>query len=670
SKYPGRPVNLIQGSLRAEFSQGRAFIFGDQSTYAGLEAHTTTVRGIGLEERVRGFQAHFYGGRSVGVTFASLGGGFPRYDTEIAGFSLRRKARTDDLVIAGHYFDGSDRSGTSLGIGYGRGDTRNHFRAQLLLGEFSGLSSRSVLVRAGEGEAAENRPPGLPAPGGSAVETGSSSHGSALPVQEEWKRIRVSGPAAGLTLADTFTPVRQLTLSARFDRYGKNYLTPREDARFNAQSNKAVAFVFRPSSFASVNGGVSERSYIAGDPGRLRSYNFGALASLPGRHAVQLGFFHSAQSDSASPLGRMTLNQYSATVPSWGRFSGYAYYSEMSFGGERARSLSTAVALDLRRRGRITAHSQLQFGQSHRFGVDWHLEIPEGGSYLRFGVDRLSSPRAEAVWLPLVGVKLPLPRRQSLELSYLADRETHMFRVELGGSLVRSRDLTHTGSGPSAVIIPSPLTGRVYLDADFNGSYDPAVDRPIRDIRVWLDDADCAVTDGQGIFRFDRVGPGAHRITAGLDGVPADMVFAGTADRTIAVIPHRNNTLDFGIVRTGRISGKVTYLDYSMNPEEPVERPLPDARIVAGSSRDAYSEANGRFLLGDLSPGTYQLKLDPSTLPGGYVPNPATQTVEVPSGDTVADVSFLLVFPPKPVIERVLPDSTAPAPPPPMPVPP
>jgi len=103
----------------------------------------------------------------------------------------------------------------------------------------------------------------------------------------------------------------------------------------------------------------------------------------------------------------------------------------------------------------------------------------------------------------------------------------------------------------------------------------------------------------------------------------------------------------------------VTYLDYSRNPEEPVERPLPDVRIIAGPQYDSFSELNGIFLIGDLPPGSYEVKLDRATLPEGYVPKPPSIQVLIKPGHAPMDVAFLLVIPPKLVVQKTLPPQAA-----------
>jgi hypothetical protein len=101
--------------------------------------------------------------------------------------------------------------------------------------------------------------------------------------------------------------------------------------------------------------------------------------------------------------------------------------------------------------------------------------------------------------------------------------------------------------------------------------------------------------------------------------------------QTVAAVPYRENRVEFRVIRTGQVTGKVTYMDYSEDVEHPVERPLVDARILVTGDGDAYSESNGIFLIGDLPPGRYELHLDPTSLPRGYVAQPSSVTLTVTS---------------------------------------
>jgi hypothetical protein len=157
------------------------------------------------------------------------------------------------------------------------------------------------------------------------------------------------------------------------------------------------------------------------------------------------------------------------------------------------------------------------------------------------------------------------------------------------------------------------------------------------------------------MFRFDEVQPGTHVIRVDLADVPADMVFADSGERRVAILPFRNNVQNFAIVRTGSLTGKVAYFDYSEHPEEPVLKPLAEARIIADSEHDTYSDLSGNMTIGSLKPGIYRLKVDPETSPEGYVALVEPSEIRVRAGETLRGVQIQLKPAPRPVIITDLP---------------
>src|SRR5262249_17536526 len=156
-----------------------------------------------------------------------------------------------------------------------------------------------------------------------------------------------------------------------------------------------------------------------------------------------------------------------------------------------------------------------------------------------------------------------------------------MLQLELGGHVNARRELAADGSARSAVVVPARLTGRVYLDSDSNGVFDSKIDVPVAGVSMWLDDEKILRTDALRTSRFEGLTTNAHKVRAALDGLPADLVFAEPAERTLAVIPYDENVVNFRVVKAGRISGRATYLDYTADRDRPVEMPVPDLRIVA-----------------------------------------------------------------------------------------
>ena len=198
SRLPGRSfLGFRQGSVAALFSGGRRLTLGDQPTFLGVDALLTTVRGVGYERKLGGFDASLYGGRGVGSTLLSAQGlSFARYDTNLAGVGFRRRSKNREFSFGGNIFGGPERSGTSAGVAYSVRQARNEFRAQGLAGWFSGLSSRSILVRSDVaavplgGAAAKAQAEQASPLGGLSVLDG---QGQPILLAEQYQRVRVRG---------------------------------------------------------------------------------------------------------------------------------------------------------------------------------------------------------------------------------------------------------------------------------------------------------------------------------------------------------------------------------------------------------------------------------------------------------------------------------------------
>jgi hypothetical protein len=232
--------------------------------------------------------------------------------------------------------------------------------------------------------------------------------------------------------------------------------------------------------------------------------------------------------------------------------------------------------------------------------------------------------------------------------------------------------MVRDSQGTARLVVFASLSGKAFLDENQDKRPDGGTERGIEGLKVWLDDESVVETDGNGNYRFDGITPGTHRIRADLSNVPAGLIFADVSERSLAIFPYRLNRQDLPIIRTAQIRGEVRIEDYSVDADEPVLRPFPDARIIASGDRDSFSEADGSFVLGDLPPQRYLLQVDPATIPEGYVAKPSSISKEVRAGET-ASVSFQLVVPPKPVLQLpgfddrielpALPANPAPSPP-------
>jgi hypothetical protein len=648
TRVPNGPfLYLNQASLRADLSPTRAVIVGDQAVYSGVEALTNSLRGLGYEQKLKGFTAYVYGGKAVGTTAASFGSSIPRYDTELAGASLRSSSLVQTFTVALNAFHNAQRQGTSVGAGFSRRFAIDQFNIQAVGGVFSGLSLHvAPLDQAKAQIAAANQDP-----------TADSLLGTAAPTPSfaPSQFIAVHGPAYGLSASNAFFPVPQVTISGQVDYYSANFLTAREDTRFNGATAGTLSMSVRPFRLLTLNASAGNREYLLGEVRKTRTYSMGGTLVLPGRNTPQLGYMRTLQMDASSAIGRFELKQYSIMLPSLGRYSASVFYTETTLGKSRVQDVNGLLGIELHRWGRFDLHYQSQFHSNRRYGGDWYYKFGEHDGFLRLGADTVRTYGGQSGLLPLAGLRVPLPRRQVLEVTYMRDISTQILQVQLGGKLISPRKILRDSRGNPRINLRTSISGTVYTDLNYNGVFDGA-DRGIADVQVWLDDGTMTTSDARGFFRLENIEPGAHRLRAELGTVPAGFVFATPGSQTVGAVPNRENRVEFRVIRTGQVTGKVTYMDYSDDAEHPVEKPLADARILVTGDGDTFSEANGMFLIGDLPPGRYEMHLDPTSLPRGYVAQPSSASVTVTSGGVSRDTVFKLAIPPKAVIEIKAPD--------------
>ena len=466
-------------------------------------------------------------------------------------------------------------------------------------------------------------------------------------VNEEGARVK--GGAYGFSLLDSFSPFKNslLLLTGLWERYSKNFLVVRDESQFSAVNRKSFSAGLRPSRYINLTGSLRKSDALLGNPNLDRGFAFGANAITPGHVPLQFGYYRTVQT-----LGlRFGMDQYSLQLPRLNRFSAGIIYSEFRFGGILTRSETTTVSADFRRLGHVGVHDQLQFGQGHNYGADWAREFKHTGVYFLGGVERQLARGQKSILAPVVSLRVPLPKRQHLSVSYFSLRGSKLLRFEIGGPLFRPRELVSSIT-QTAVIVPASITGQVYFDANMDERFTAGVDRPLTRLQVWLDGEESTTTDAGGYFRFDGLAPGMHHLRVAITSLPADLVLV-REDLTMAVIPYATNREDFRAVRVGRIRGTVR-LQRMNELGELVEKPYPDARITATGNRETFSEVEGDFILADLPPGSYELKIDPASIPTGFAATPALRTVEVKPGGSTDGIDFVLA---RPVVVKPAPSS-------------
>ena len=270
------------------------------------------------------------------------------------------------------------------------------------------------------------------------------------------------GPGYGFSATNAFLPVSQVTISGQVDYYSKNFLTAREDTRFNGTNAETLSVNVRPFRLLSLNASAGNREYLIGAPSRTRTYTMGGTLLLPGRSTPQLGYMRTLQIDSSSVLGRFEMRQYSLMVPSLGRYSASVFYNQTTLGGFRADDVNGLLGIDLHRAGRFDLHYQSQFHSSRRYGAEWYHKFGEHDGFVRLGADMVHTYGGQSGLLPLVGLRLPLPRKQVLEITYMRDISTQLLQVQLGGKLITPHEILRDSRGIPRVNLRTSISGIVY----------------------------------------------------------------------------------------------------------------------------------------------------------------------------------------------------------------
>ncbi|MFY9559839.1 MAG: carboxypeptidase regulatory-like domain-containing protein [Terriglobales bacterium] len=151
------------------------------------------------------------------------------------------------------------------------------------------------------------------------------------------------------------------------------------------------------------------------------------------------------------------------------------------------------------------------------------------------------------------------------------------------------------------------ITGVVYVDQKISGLYDPQM-RTLADVEVVLDGWNRTQTNERGRYAFSHVPQGQHTLEARFKSAQP-FWFTTPSVVTTSI----NQSADFGVTfAASELVGHVRN-DAGLG--------VPDVEIEItgpGTTRSAHSDADGRFAASGLSPGDYELVVDPNTVPPGH----------------------------------------------------
>lgn len=662
----GSPFSFYGGNFTLNRKQGDEFQAGDLTTTVGSELSVlnTLVRGVSYARRIFGErgQLNLYGGRSFsGISeenFSRSNSQTLDFDTNIGGgrFSYRpydfrtsnRRAKNYNFSVGAVGFSGTNNKGVMADFAGRYSTEKFNLEAEIAVGSFD-------------------------------IKT--------------FGNRKIEGFGTGMVFGASYRPWRFLSLQGRYDRYSPNFSNPTRSNSYSNRETKSAAFAvqpFRNLSFgASASISENKNPVIFGnftlDKYETKSYGFNVAYDPTTKFLPRISV-NATQIE--SPLfGKLSL-LYVNLAREYKNFRPFVNYILTKSGNSTAHALSTGTSIDAEKYGQfqvqqtfafnkslirrsdsiqcqLTASQQQQCFQNdgsrlqlvnNSGSVDWNpnrllfdrFQFNVGGGYIR------DSQKTSFLLRSNVGVRLPF--EQNLQFSYYNSSFGNEFRISLSGPLTfwKPRRLLKQAeaAGSDELLTESTIEGRIYQDENFNRQYDPLIDTPLRDARVRLNNGIEATTDVNGLYHFDRIQPGEHRIAVNLEDIRANLIPANGLEQTVTVMPRSIVNTAFRLVKSGSLSGRVWY-DRNGNGKFDETEGLGDIRIITGTGKDTYTDPDGTFLLGELPPGEQSVFIDERYKPEDLSSSILNLQVKVDSGKETKNVEFIFKSKPRGVREII-----------------
>lgn len=336
----------------------------------------------------------------------------------------------------------------------------------------------------------------------------------------------------------------------------------------------------------------------------------------------EISIYHAESRPDTGADTRNTLVDMARTLGNWRPFLTYTR-TGTEFADFDALSLGTSVLTPDAGAFRIAGRGSE--GGTRGTTVDWsspllargRLQLSAGVSYDWQTDDRPEVEADDGRFSSRLALQGRLPGGHLLQLSYFDTSYEREVLVTVSGPIVERETPLRYASGPGApkLVVTSRIVGRLFEDANRDGRFDPAFDKPLPGARLWLDSSTVATTNAVGIYRFEGVTPGARELRVELESVSAMLTPNGGLKKTLNVPARSEYAVDFAFFPTGGIGG-IVFVDLdrdgTMDEGEP---PAPDVRVLCSCGRDTLTTVDGTFILGDLPPGEVSLTIDLQGLP-------------------------------------------------------
>lgn len=185
------------------------------------------------------------------------------------------------------------------------------------------------------------------------------------------------------------------------------------------------------------------------------------------------------------------------------------------------------------------------------------------------------------------------------------------------------------------------IEGRVFRDMNVNGVFDHG-EAGLAGVHVELNTGQTAITDAAGRFEFKGLETGQYQLSLPLEQFHEPTRMTTSTDRSLDIYEQKVVDVDFGVVNFSRLMGNV-FNDYRNDKLRQADSPsLQNITVVVtgdGVHREVVTDGAGDFEIDDLSPGQYEIAIDPTTIPANYVSENGPAKFEVkPTATVVIDV--------------------------------
>ena len=182
--------------------------------------------------------------------------------------------------------------------------------------------------------------------------------------------------------------------------------------------------------------------------------------------------------------------------------------------------------------------------------------------------------------------------------------------------------------------MPAVVRGHVFVLGGADITAAAAQQRGLGNALIVLDNTVTQRTDATGSFEFRFVKPGVHTVTIESGSLPAGYIVDRRSE-TVRAVGGGVSTVDFGVGRFAGVGGRI----YAAGPNGP--HGLPGLTVSVDNTYRSVTDADGRWSIGRLSPGTHRVVVSTENAPTSVAfSGPPESTVQVVNG-VVTSVDFV-----------------------------